>query len=56
MLNLKAEMSELDFLNIAYTCIHSLKEYKSTAFLILKKLSCIFLHIYALYISTIMMF
>lgn len=37
MLNLKAEMSELDFLNITCTCIHSLKEYEMAVFLSLKK-------------------
>ena len=52
MLNLKAEMSELDFC----TCIHSLKEYEMAVFLSLKKLCYIFLHIYALYISTFLVF
>lgn len=52
MLNLKAEMSELDFC----TCIHSLKEYEMAVFLSLKKLCYIFLHIYAIYISTFLVF
>ena len=44
MLNLKAEMSELDFC----TCIHSLKEYEMAVFLSLKKL-CISTYICTIY-------
>lgn len=44
MLNLKAEMSELDFLNITCTCIHN-KEYEMAVFLSLKNVCYIFLHI-----------